>query len=465
MAYSFKQQNPCQKCLKGATLRKRSNQNKVNSVEIFDRKIAEYNQYLNRTLDIGKVYPDEDGGLIIESEGKLENHVFNDHIYTEVYNMMLNASSKAPVYEMEVPKDLCKVNKDCQQCKDLIIESIIGDGNSAANLQPYLACLQGDEDARLDDLIADYEKYVKARLINKISHQLFSNKLKGFYTLKRECGSSISIEGNKSPQNVSITFPMVNDRFVKQSFLLASRLSELKIQSSQFTFPAIEDAKEIVNEEPYFFKKIEGHEGTDETKKLRFEIDANNFDNNQEVEFQLETTSQLESFSNVVSQKVESTLECNSEVVTNKVKESQNNGDEIKLNLENRIDGEQEIEMKIQEEEKLDEPLVINDSQSFSSNLTPVDIFAQKQPELYKEYSKIEPLLKKLEDLQRMYKEVDDVKYRKSLELLQITAELQSKMYFNIMKFNSGVIDLDSFSNLKKEFKKLEKKYLNLKKN
>jgi hypothetical protein len=121
--------------------------------------------------------------------------------------------------------------------------------------------------------------------------------------------------------------------------------------------------------------------------------------------------------------------------------------------------------MKIQEEEKLDEPLVINDSQSFSSNLTPIDIFSQKQPELFKEYSKIEPLLKKLEELRNMYKEVDDVKYRKSLELLQITADLHSKMYFNIMKFTSGVIDLDSFSNLKKEFKKLEKKYLNLKKN
>jgi hypothetical protein len=258
---------------------------------------------------------------------------------------------------------------------------------------------------------------------------------------------------------------MVNDRFVKQSFLLASRLSELKIQSSQLTFPAIEDANEIQNEEPYFFKKLEGHEGTDDSKKLRFEIDANNFEKDQEVEFQLETTSQLENFTNVVSQKVESTLENNSEVIVNKVEVIKNKDDEMKQDSLVKVDGEQQIEMKIQEEEKLDEPLVINDSQSFSSNLTPIDIFSQKQPELFKEYSKIEPLLKKLEELRNMYKEVDDVKYRKSLELLQTTADLHSKMYFNIMKFTSGVIDLDSFSNLKKEFKRLEKKYLNLKKN
>lgn len=463
MAYSFKQQSPCNKCLHGAALKKHRN-NKAKTVEIFESKIAEYNQYFNRTVDIGQVEQDEDGAVITTSNNKLAQHMVSVHLYDLLYNMMQNASFKGSNYEEEeIPQDQLKPHRNCDTCVDLVIDSIIGE-SSAALLQPYLASLEKDEDTEIQQLITNYENCIRVHLCNKVSNKLFSKYLhKKFYTLKREGGFCISIEGSK-PIFDRFDFHQQDEyQLDKQKNLLAWKLSELSVSNSQFTFLPIEDAKEIKNEcdQESLFK---GHEGTDEDKMLHFEVDATNLNKQEEVEIQLETTSQLEQFTNVVSQKVDSTLQYNSEVVESE-HEYQMTEEEKKQLDENMKFVEQFNKELKQNEEKIDEEISVKDSISFSSNLTPVDIFARNQPELYKEYNKLAPLLEKLQVLQMHYKEVDDVKYRKSLELLKVVADLQEKMMFNIVKFNSGVIDLDAFSNLRKEFKKLEKKYLNLKKN
>jgi hypothetical protein len=460
MAYSFKQQSPCNKCLHGATLKKHSN-NKAKSIEIFESKIAEYNQYFNRTVDIGQVEQDEDFYVYTTSDNKLAKHMVDVHLYTLLYNKMQNASFGI---EDEIPQDQLKPHKDCDTCVDLVIDSIIGE-SSAALLQPYLASLEKDEDAEIQQLIANYEKYIRVHLCNRVSKRLFSKYLnKKFYTLKREGGFCISIEGSKPIFDRSDFHQQDEYQLEKQKNLLAWKLSELSVSNSQLTFLPIDDAKEVKNESDHKESLFNGHEGTDDNKMLHFEVDATNL-KQEEVEIQLETTSQLEQFTNVVSQKVDSALQYNSEVVESEHEEEKLTEEEQKQLDENMKFVEQFNKELKQSEEKIDDEISVKDTISFSSNLTPIDIFAKNQPELYKEYNKLSPLLEKLQALQMHYKEVDDVKYRKSLDLLKVVADLQEKMMFNIVKFNSGVIDLDAFSNLRKEFKKLEKKYLNLKKN